>query len=370
MCALLTSAASHFQLWLDVRRGGSTDMASGLFDRLLVADSQASPATEPRPPTVRLTAEGRLMENDRCAGACCRIDSPEEQNAALALVGSVEWLLVEGSRAPMITAENLLGAAEATPTRIAVAIHSAADVGGLAFALERGVDALVCDALLLEGRGGGAITEALQICKAQRLERGSSSAFPAAQRNEGAGIELRAARIKGVVPGGTADRVALDFTRLMSDDEGCLVGSSAKALALVHAETVESGFVPPRPFRVNAGPVHSYVLMADESSKYLSELKAGDTVLGVSRDGSTRPAVVGRCKVEPRPVVRVDFELSEASETAHVFLQQAETVRLATPVGCAALPVTAAARDGAILVRTTTAGTHVGKAIGARVVEH
>eukprot|EP00327_Prymnesium_parvum_P038940 CAMPEP_0195637750 /NCGR_PEP_ID=MMETSP0815-20121206/24605_1 /TAXON_ID=97485 /ORGANISM="Prymnesium parvum, Strain Texoma1" /LENGTH=64 /DNA_ID=CAMNT_0040780019 /DNA_START=14 /DNA_END=204 /DNA_ORIENTATION=- len=64
-------------------------MASGLFDRLLVADSQASPATEPRPPTVRLTAEGRLMENDRCAGACCRIDSPEEQNAALALVGSV-----------------------------------------------------------------------------------------------------------------------------------------------------------------------------------------------------------------------------------------------------------------------------------------
>lgn len=67
-----------------------------------------------------------------------------------------------------------------------------------------------------------------------------------------------------------------------------------QALVLVHAETVESGFVPPRPFRVNAGPVHSYVLMADQSAKYLSELKPGDAVLGVKHDGSTRAAIVGR----------------------------------------------------------------------------
>lgn len=67
-----------------------------------------------------------------------------------------------------------------------------------------------------------------------------------------------------------------------------------QALVLIHAETVESGFVPPRPFRVNAGPVHSYVLMADQSAKYLSELKPGDVVLGVKHDGSTRAAIVGR----------------------------------------------------------------------------
>jgi 3-dehydroquinate synthase II len=38
-----------------------------------------------------------------------------------------------------------------------------------------------------------------------------------------------------------------------------LVGSSAKALCLVHGETLATPFVPARPFRVNAGPVHSYV---------------------------------------------------------------------------------------------------------------
>ncbi|CAM9935578.1 unnamed protein product, partial [Sphacelaria rigidula] len=33
-----------------------------------------------------------------------------------------------------------------------------------------------------------------------------------------------------------------------------------------------------RPFRVNAGPVHSYALLADGSTKYLAELTAGDQV--------------------------------------------------------------------------------------------
>eukprot|EP00966_Prymnesium_polylepis_P010027 231554-Prymnesium_polylepis.1 len=59
----------------------------------------------------------------------------------------------------MITAENLLGAAEGTPTRIAVAVKKAADVGGLAFALERGCDALVVEAAAL-GAGGEAGFEA------------------------------------------------------------------------------------------------------------------------------------------------------------------------------------------------------------------
>ena len=96
-------------------------------------------------------------------------------------------------------------------------------------------------------------------------------------------------------------------------------------------ETVASGFVPPRPFRVNAGPVHAYVLMADGSTKYLSECRAGDEVLIARSGGGGRAAVVGRCKVEPRPTLRVDFETSPADpssggdgERASIFLQQAE----------------------------------------------
>ena len=55
--------------------------------------------------------------------------------------------------------------------------------------------------------------------------------------------------------------------------------------------------MPPRPFRVNAGPVHAYALAADLSTKYLSEVGAGDHLLIVGRDGSTREGVVGRAKV-------------------------------------------------------------------------
>ena len=42
-----------------------------------------------------------------------------------------------------------------------------------------------------------------------------------------------------------------------------LVGSSASSMVLVHGETVESEFVPTRPFRVNAGAAHTYIMMAD-----------------------------------------------------------------------------------------------------------
>jgi 3-dehydroquinate synthase class II len=46
--------------------------------------------------------------------------------------------------------------------------------------------------------------------------------------------------------------VCIDLVRLLLDTEGILVGSSAKALCLVHGETFSSEFVPSRPFRVNA----------------------------------------------------------------------------------------------------------------------
>ena len=98
-----------------------------------------------------------------------------------------------------------------------------------------------------------------------------------------------------------------------------LVGSNAKALVLVLGETATGGFVPPRPFRVNAGPVHSYILRADGKTSYLSEVKAGDELLVASRaGGSTRSAVVGRAKVEPRPCLRVDhYALNCARSTAN-----------------------------------------------------
>ena len=263
-------------------------------------------------------------------------------------------------------------------------------MGGLAFALDRGVDALVVSADDVNEAAGEALLDAAQIAKAQRLERHMDGDAAAQTVGDAACVALGGGVVVGVREGGVGDRVALDFTSMLRDDEGCaappfrslpacahaaaarrcLVGSSAKALVLVHGETVESGFVPPRPFRVNAGPVHSYVLMADGSARYLSEVRSGDRVLVVSTGGGARALTVGRCKQEPRPLLRVDFAPAGGGGGAQVFLQQAETVRLAEGGGgMRGVPVTEAAAGDALRVRWAERGTHVGREIGARVDE-
>ena len=84
-------------------------------------------------------------------------------------------------------------------------------------------------------------------------------------------------------------------------------------------------------------------------------------------------AIVGRCKVEPRPTLRVEFESSsggsgnDTTSAAQVFLQQAETVRLAGVEG--PLAVTEAVVGAEVLTRVTTRGTHVGRTISAKVAE-
>ena len=106
-----------------------------------------------------------------------------------------------------------------------------------------------------------------------------------------------------------------------------LCGSFAKSLALVHAETLESEFVPTRPFRVNAGGIHSYIMMGDLSTCYLSELKSGDEVLIVNEKGDSRIATIGRIKLEKRPLIKIKW-ITDKGIKGNLILQQAETVRL------------------------------------------
>lgn len=282
-----TAPARSMELWLDCRRAApaptpsaptarppSVELlrTSSAFDRLVVNAGEHVDERELGGASVLEVASS--ADGAGGAGGACRLvdaasrallgasvpcHSPDDQGHALALVGSVAWLHVDAGRTgfPFISSENLLGAAEGTGTQVAVTVSSAADVPGLAFALERGVDALVCPR-----DASAALLEALQIAKAQRLERAEAAAGgeQRAGAGDGAGagaLALEPARVTAVVDGGVADRVAVDFTRLLAAEEGCLVGSSAKALAFVHGETVQSGFVPPRPFRCNAGPVHA-----------------------------------------------------------------------------------------------------------------
>jgi 3-dehydroquinate synthase II len=164
---------------------------------------------------------------------------------------------------------------------------------------------------------------------------------------------------------GVGDRVIVDTTSLLKPTEGLLVGSAAAFLLHVASEAVGSKFTRPRPFRVNAGSAHSYTLMADGSTRYLSELVPGDAVLVADPKGSFRSVRVGRLKTERRPLRMV--EVLHAERTYTLFLQDAETVRLSTDAGPVA--TTALSVGTRVYGLTLPAARHLGLAIEETIDE-
>jgi 3-dehydroquinate synthase II len=185
-------------------------------------------------------------------------------------------------------------------------------------------------------------------------------------RGENEKLELLTARIKRIEPLGLGDRVCVDACSSMGSGEGMLVGNSSQALFLIHAENVENPFVNPRPFRVNAGPVHAYIRMADGETKYLSEIRTGDRVLIVNSEGNNYPAVVGRAKMERRPLVLVEAE--ERGQRFSVILQNAETIRLVQPDG-KAISLVDLEEGSEVLVYKEEGGRHFGVQIEETIVE-
>jgi 3-dehydroquinate synthase class II len=55
--------------------------------------------------------------------------------------------------------------------------------------------------------------------------------------------------------------------------------------------------------------VHSYVAVPGGRTAYLAELRSGSEVLVADANGRTQTALVGRCKIERRPLVSPDAVL-------------------------------------------------------------
>jgi 3-dehydroquinate synthase II len=179
-------------------------------------------------------------------------------------------------------------------------------------------------------------------------------------------VSLRVATIEKVVQVGMGDRVCVDTCLSMKDGEGLLVGNFSHFLFLVQAETRCSPYVAPRPFRVNAGALHAYVRVPDDRTRYLSELESGQTVLVTDAHGNTQPAVVGRAKIERRPLLLVSASCEGMNGS--IVVQNAETIRLTRPGGEACSVVTLQAGDQ-ILVLLEEAGRHFGTQVQETIWE-
>lgn len=249
------------------------------------------------------------------------------------------FVVVECSDWTIIPLENLIGEFRRRGHRLYAYASSEEEIQTAFTILEKGVDGVVVPASSLPSLHGA--------------DRQAPRAF-----------SLVPAKVTRVVDAGLGDRACVDTTSQLQIGEGMLVGSRASFFFLVHGETISSEYIPPRPFRVNAGALHSYILSSDGKTRYLSELEPPDRVAVVDCQGSAREASVGRVKIERRPMVLVEASTGEASGA--VILQRAETIRLVR-IDAAPVSVTELKPGDEILVHTEGA---MARHFGCEVDEH
>ena len=179
-------------------------------------------------------------------------------------------------------------------------------------------------------------------------------------------IPLEVADIVEIRSLGMGDRVCVDTCTMMTIGQGILVGNSSSALFLVHSESVENPYVSPRPFRVNAGPVHAYTREPGGKTRYLSELSAGEGVMIVDHEGNATAGIVGRLKIEKRPLILVTAKVGNTMITS--ILQNAETIRLTDPEGNP-LSVVSLMPGDKVLVALEASGRHFGHKIEETITE-
>jgi len=346
------------ELWLDAASGNGADLQSHPADRVLLAAGDNIPDWVECP--LFACEDGRILDSSTSPiGIHVDISDAEGQDAAKSMVGMVSWVVMTTGDWQMIPLENLVAAAQGTGTKLVARIDTEQAIRGAAFALQTGVDGLLLPIDNAE------IWANAQVIAAERMAT-DSKADEVSLFDEST---VTSVEIVAIEDGGFGDRACVDLTSNLEVGQGMLVGSSASALVLIHGETLDSEFVPPRPFRVNAGAVHAYVLMADGTTKYLSELQAGDSVAVSTCNGVIGNAIVGRVKIESRPFLIVRFAHTESGISGQTFLQQAETVRLVSPSGD--MPsVTSIQVGDRVFAHVGSSARHIGKDILSTAEEH
>ncbi|MGA9085794.1 MAG: 3-dehydroquinate synthase II [Methanoregula sp.] len=270
----------------------------------------------------------------------CTITDKASENEA-AEKGKTRIVIVTTSDWTVIPLENLVAQSD----RIVAAVKDAHEAELALHVLEKGVWGI-----LLKTTDPSAVKAVAALIKSQA---GTVSLVP-----------FTVTRIR---PVGMGDRVCVDTCSMLADGDGMLMGNTSSAMLLVHAETLENPYVAPRPFRVNAGAVHAYILLPDGKTAYLSDLVIGGQVLVSDHKGAGRSAIVGRTKIERRPLLLVEAQ-AEGGAKASLILQNAETIRLVAPDGSAISVVNLAAGDK-ILGCSLEGGRHFGMAVKETIRE-
>ncbi len=273
-----------------------------------------------------------------------KISSKSHERLAAELSNVCSHIIVVGEDWKIIPLENLIAELQTEEVKVMAGVRDAEDAK-LAFeTLEVGVDGVLIQTQSFD-----------EIKKVGEIAHSTSET-----------LELKTGRVVRLEQVGLGDRVCVDTASLLNPGEGMLVGSQGSGLFLVHSETLESEYVASRPFRVNAGAVHAYILAPGMKTRYLSELEAGDVVLAVDSGGRAREVVVGRVKIEKRPLMLVEVEAE--GKRFKTLLQNAETVNLVTLQGNP-VSVSKLKAGDEILIYAKNIGRHFGMEVEESIIE-
>ncbi|WP_099022192.1 3-dehydroquinate synthase II family protein [Mycolicibacterium palauense] len=226
------------------------------------------------------------------------------------LVRTAPWTVLTFTDPTKIPLEIVIAAAENSDGRTITVVNDITDAEIVKLVLEHG-----SDGLLLTPTGPDDVATLARVVS-HRAER----------------IGLVELTVGGVEHIGMGDRACIDTCSLLESDEGCLIGSFAGGMFLSCSETHPLPYMPTRPFRWNAGAVHSYVLVPENRTRYVSELRAGQPILAVRSDGTAREVRIGRVKIERRPLLSVTATTPQG-DTVNVITQDDWHVRLLGPGG-------------------------------------
>lgn len=278
------------------------------------------------------------------------IRGKEYERFAVDVADYCNYVIVIGKDWKIIPLENIIAELQHKEAKVIAGVQSAEEARTAFETLEYGADGVLIDT-----------DDMLEIKRAVEIRDESKMGK----------VPLSTARITNVEELEMGDRVCVDTCSLMTLGEGMLVGSQSFALFLVHSESEESPYVAARPFRVNAGAVYAYVLVG-EKTRYLSELTSGDDVLIVNAEGSARKGVIGRVKIEKRPLMLVEAEVEMGSgekRKCGVILQNAETIKLVGKAKKKPISVVDLKEGDEVLVHVTETARHFGIAVEEAVIE-
>jgi 3-amino-4-hydroxybenzoic acid synthase len=301
---------------------------------------------EALPPTVTGVSPTALADEDALRGldpgAVGWVDVHDDRTLRLACAAAVTLsaTVVRFADPTKIPLEIVLAAADRADGSLITACADLEEAAIVLEVLERG-----SDGILLAPSGADEV-----FALARLLEAGTPP------------LDLTTLTVEGIAHHGLGDRVCVDTCTHFEEDEGILVGSYSSGFILCCSETHPLPYMPTRPFRVNAGALHSYVLGPDNRTNYLSELRSGSTTLAVNSRGRARRVTVGRAKLESRPLLTVTARSAEGTVVS-LTVQDDWHVRVLGPGG-KVLNVTELRQGDELLGYLAADKRHVGFPIG------